>query len=312
MTTTLPEYTSSATAPATIDQTGVRPQFSVIVPCYNEEDALPDAILSLREVLCDEDSYELIVIDDGSSDQTGRLLQELEEMDPDLVVVRHEENRGYGAALKTGIRRASAPLIVITDADGTYPNERIGELVKLADRYDMVIGSRTANDVTYPLMRKIPKFFLKAYASWIAGRTIPDLNSGLRVFRKDLAERFLHMFSDGFSFTTTSTLAFMTNGYRVHYTPIGYAARIGKSKIKPIRDTLRFVQLIVRMGMYFAPLRVFTPIIIVLSLAFLGSLCYDIFALRNLTDKTILLLLFALNSTFFALLADMIDKRCSN
>ena len=131
----------------------------------------------------------------------------------------------------------------------------------------------------------------------------------MRIFRRDLAERFLHMLPDGFSFTTTIALAHLTNRYRVHYLPIGYKARRGKSKIQPIRDTIRFVQLIARVGMYFAPLRVLTPFIILMLIGFLLSLGYDVRVLRNLTDMTIMFLLFGMNSVLFALLVDMIDKR---
>lgn len=288
-------------------ESGVR--FSLIVPCYNEETALPDAIVSLRESLADEEDYELIVVDDGSTDRTTELLAELQETDTELVVLSHERNRGYGASLKTGIRHAQGDLIVITDADGTYPNQRIGELVQLADKSDMVVGARIADDAQYSKLRSIPKVFLKAYASWIANQSIPDLNSGLRVFRRELAEKFLHMLPDGFSFTTTITLAHLTNRYRVHFVPIGYSPRVGKSKIRPIRDTLQFVQLIARMGMYFAPLRVLSPFILMMAAGFLASISYDVFVLQNLTDKTVLLLLFSMNTAFFALLADMIDKR---
>ena len=289
--------------------TGTRPRFTVIVPVYNEEEALAEAIVELRRTLASEENYELIVVNDGSTDRSAEILSALSATDRELIVADHDSNSGYGSALKTGIRLAKADLIVITDADGTYPNARIGELVSLMDRYEMVVGSRTANDAEYPLIRKIPKLFLKAYASWIAGRDIPDLNSGMRVFRRDLAERFLHMLPDSFSFTTTITLAHLTNRYRVHFLPIGCKVRKGRSKIKPIRDTMRFVQLIARMGMYFAPLRVLSPFIILMLIAFLLSLGYDVLVLRNLTDKTIMFLLFGMTTALFALLADMIDKR---
>lgn len=289
-------------------QRETRARFSLIVPCFNEEAALPDTILKLKTEI-GHSEFELILVNDGSTDGTGEALSRIQEEHGDVIVLSHEQNRGYGAALKTGIRSATSDLIVITDADGTYPNERIPELVGLAERFDMVVGSRTGEDVQYSRIRKIPKFFLKAYASWIAARHIPDLNSGLRVFRKKVAEQYLHMFSDGFSFTTTSTLAFMTNGYTVHYEPISFSARIGRSKIKPIRDTLQFAQLIARMGMYFAPLRVFSPFILISGVMFFASLTYDLFVIHDLTDKTVILLMIVMNTTFFALIADMIDKR---
>ena len=282
---------------------------TVVVPCYNEEDALPSAIVEIQRRISRHDGWELVLVDDGSSDRTAELLAPLAEGHPATVVVSHDRNLGYGAALKTGIRAASHDLIVIADADGTYPIDRIEELVALTARNDMVVGSRTGEGVTYPFIRRVPKFFLTAYASWLAGRPIPDLNSGFRAFRREQMERFFPVLSDKFSFTSTSTLAYMTNGLRVHYLPTGYTERLGSSKIAPIRDTLRFSQLILRLGMYFAPLRVFSPIIVILTLVFLASLCYDVFVLANLTDKTVIFLMFAMNTTFFALLADMIDKR---
>lgn len=285
-------------------------QFTVILPCYNEEGAILDTISSLLDTLKDSGHYELIVVNDGSTDASLRILQEAAQKYPALRVINHTRNRGYGAALKTGIRRARADLIVITDADGTYPNERIPELLEIAKDADMVVGARTAiGEVNYPFIRKIPKWFMIRYASWLAGQNIPDMNSGMRVFHKNVAEKFLNILPDSFSFTTTITLAMLTNYYNVRYVPIGYSSRIGKSKIKPIRDTLNFLQLIIRTGMYFAPLRVFSPIVVAMALAFLISLGYDAFYLRNLTDKTLIILMFTLNTALFALVADMIDKR---
>ncbi|MFC1572479.1 glycosyltransferase family 2 protein [Candidatus Eisenbacteria bacterium] len=283
--------------------------FSVVIPCFNKDRAIGLTVDQRRESLAASDSYEMIFVDDGSTDETVAILANLASKDKRIRVIRHERNRGYGAALKTGIRRAIGELIVITDADGSYPNERIPELVALSKDADMVVGARTAANVSYPLIRKIPKLFLKAHCTWLAGQPIPDMNSGLRVFRRDLAERFLNILPDGFSFTTTITLAMMTNHYEVRYIPIGYNPRIGKSKIRPIHDTLDFFLLILRTGTYFAPTRVFLPLAGILGLGFLASLCYDLFALSNLTDKTVLLLLFSMNTALFALLADMIDKR---
>lgn len=286
-------------------------EFTVIVPCYNEEKAILDTIVSLHACLKNMGNYEIIVVNDGSSDKTPAVLEAALQKYPVLRVVNHATNKGYGAALKTGIRRANSEMIVITDADGTYPNERLPELIQIAKETDMVVGARVnSEEVTYPLIRKIPKWFLVRYASWMAGQKIPDMNSGMRVFRKKIAERFINILPDGFSFTTTITLAMLTNHYDVRYVPIGYSARIGKSKIRPVHDTLNFIQLILRTGMYFAPLRVFAPIILLLGLGFSVSFAYDLYQ-GDLTEKTLLLLMFTLNSGMFALLADMIDKRNS-
>jgi glycosyltransferase involved in cell wall biosynthesis len=284
------------------------PDLTIVVPCYNEENAVANTVAELRRAL-PTTNYELILVNDGSTDRSAEIMKDIERTHERVRVIHHRRNRGYGAALKTAIRQARAEFIAITDADGTYPNERLPELLALAREADMVVGARTAADAEYPLVRKIPKAFLRFYASWIAGRNIPDLNSGMRVFRRSLAQRFLNILPDGFSFTSTITLAMLTNYHDVRYVPIAYASRVGRSKIHPIRDTVNFVQLIVRIGTYFAPLRVFFPIALVLFLLFGACLAYDTFVLRNLTDKTIMLLLFALNTGMFALLADMIDKR---
>ncbi len=286
------------------------PRFSVVVPCYNEEGAVAETIDELRAALGDVEGCELLMVNDGSSDRTGEILHELAAKPgyPVIRVIDHDRNLGYGAALKTGIRRSDAPLIVITDADGTYPNHRIPGLVEEAHDADMIVGSRTGPGVTYSKIRKIPKIFLRAWVSWIAGVNVPDMNSGLRVLRREVVLKFLKVLPDTFSFTTTITLCMLCNRYRVKYIPITYNARVGNSKIKPIRDTLRFTQLILRTGMYFAPLRVLMPFSVVLSLGFAASAAFDVYN-RDLTDKTIILLLFAMNTGLFALIADMIDKR---
>ena len=295
--------------------------FTVVVPCYNESGGIRQTIEHLHASLgaaANGDGhppldYRLLVVDDGSTDGSGGILDDLAAGDPLLDVHHHDFNQGYGAALKTGIRRAETDLIVITDADGTYPNEQIPHLVRLAGRAEMVVGARILpGGVTYPLIRKVPKVFLRAWASWLVGQPIPDLNSGMRVFRRRTAERFIKMLPDTFSFTTTITMCLMRNRHVVRFEPIGYTARIGKSKIKPVRDTLRFLQLILRTGMYFAPMRVLSPVILALGAAAVASFAYDVVTRDNIADKTVLLSLFTLNTAMFGLLADMIDKRSAS
>ncbi|HBK65019.1 MAG TPA: glycosyltransferase family 2 protein, partial [Cyanobacteria bacterium UBA11166] len=263
------------------------PAFSIILPVYNEEKGVALTINDIQKNLnfsgCE---YEIIAVNDGSTDKTGEILRSLK----DIRVIEHPKNRGYGAALKTGIRQAKYPLIAITDGDGTYPNERIPQLVALTKNSDMVVGARIGANVNYSNLRKIPKWFLIRFAEWIANSRIPDLNSGMRVFQKSLVERFLKILPDTFSFTTTITVAMLINGYVVHYEPIDFHHRKGKSKIKPIRDTLRFVQLILRTGVYFAPLRVFMPIAGVFFAGFLFTFIQDIFVREDLTERSIILL----------------------
>lgn len=302
--------TEPAASPHSAAAPAVLPPFSLVVPCYNEEGAIRETVEQLAAALDSAGSeYELMVVDDGSNDGTAAILQDLARRHPRLRILEHERNRGYGAALKTGIIAARFNLIAITDADGTYPHDCLPDLVAAAAENDMVVGARVGPDVQYSKFRAVPKLFLRYWASWLAGRNIPDINSGMRVFRKDVVTRFLRILPDTFSFTTTITLAMLTNYYRVAYVPIGYSARIGKSKIRPFSDTLRVIVLLVRTGTYFAPLRLLAPVVAILAVLSFASLAYDIFVLRNLTDKTVILFLFAMNTGMFALLADMIDKR---
>ncbi|MEM6611657.1 MAG: glycosyltransferase family 2 protein [Cyanobacteria bacterium P01_C01_bin.72] len=281
------------------------PTFSLVIPVYNEEEIIAATVEHLHQILQPNYEYEIIVVNDGSTDSTSQVLASL----TDITLIEHNYNRGYGAALKTGIRQAQYPLIVITDADGTYPNERIPDLLHLSRKADMVVGSRTGENVTYSTLRKIPKWFLVRFAQWVTKTKIPDLNSGLRVFHRDILVKFVPVLPNTFSFTTTITIAMLTNNYIVHYEPIDYFHRVGKSKIKPIRDTLRFVQLILRMGVYFAPLRIFLPVAGLFALGCIGSLCNDLFIEQDLTESTLILFVAAIQFGMFALLADMIDRR---
>lgn len=292
-----------------LENTDKSAKFSLIIPVYNEDQEIAATLDHLVQILESfPTDYEIIAVNDGSSDQTASILDEYRDH-PIIRVIHHSRNRGYGAALKTGIRHAKYPLIAITDADGTYPNERLPDLISLSQEADMVVGARIGADVRYSNIRKIPKWFLVRFAQWVTKSRIPDLNSGMRVFHKDIVERFLSILPDTFSFTTTITIAMLTNNYIVHYEPINYYHRVGRSKIKPIRDTLRFLQLILRMGVYFAPMRIFFPVSLIFLIGFGISAFQDIFIRHDLTETTLIMFVAATQIGMFALLADMIDKR---
>ena len=288
---------------------------SIIIPCYNEKHAIRETIECIWAVIRKSDikNVEIIAVNDGSTDGSEHVLNALaaESQAGELIVIHHNRNQGYGAALKTGIRRSQSDYICITDADGTYPNERIPELIRkiTSNDLDMVVGARIGENVDYSKIRSIPKMILVPWVSFLCGTEVPDMNSGLRIFRRDRSLNFLKLLPDGFSFTTTITICLLRNRYAVEFIPISYTKRIGKSHIKPIRDTLRFTQLILRTGMYFAPMRLLAPLIALLAALFTISGIYDLTALNNLTDKTVLLGFASLNVFLFALLADMIDKR---
>lgn len=229
---------------------------TVLIPAFNEERGIARVIDWIRAALETSDlEYELLVVDDGSADRTAELAQAA-----GARVLRHPGNRGYGEALKTGIRHAAHEWVAIIDADGSYPAEQLPELAARLVAADMVVGARTKAGAAIPLIRRPAKKFLTWLAAYLTDANIPDLNSGLRIFRRSLALEFIHILPSGFSFTTTITMAALNNGYVVEYVPVDYLQREGRSKIRPIRDTLNFVMLILRMTLLFRPLKIFIPI----------------------------------------------------
>jgi glycosyltransferase involved in cell wall biosynthesis len=237
---------------------------SLIIPVYNEVKAIQNTIENLDKLKQNLKNFEfeIIIVNDGSNDGTEKYLQQYKKKSENVFIINHRNNRGYGAALKTGINASKHNYIAITDADGTYPNNKIPEFfqIVLEKSCDMIVGARTGKEVKIPLIRKPAKWILNLIANHLTGIKIPDINSGFRIMKKNVVKRFFNILPDGFSFTTTITLAMLTNGFHVEYIPINYNARTGQSKIRPVYDTLNFLQLIIRTSMYFEPLRVFVPL----------------------------------------------------
>lgn len=275
---------------------------SVVVPAYNEEKGVAEALRDLRRVL-DRSGlvYEVLVVDDGSTDATSEIARR-----EGATVVTQPENRGYGAALKAGIRRAKYDAVVITDADGTYPPDTIPKLVEGLRDYDMVVGARVGENVAIPAVRRPAKWFLGRLASYLAGRPIPDLNSGLRAMRRDLVQRYEHILPPGFSFTTTITLAALCRDHLVRYETIDYHARLGDSKIRP-RHAFDFLLLIVRTIVYFNPLKVFLPLGAFFFAAGLAKGVYDV-VIGNLSESAIFAFLAAGLVWAVGLLSDQISR----
>lgn len=275
---------------------------SIVIPAFNEEGAIVSGIREIREVMDPSGyEYEIIVVDDGSEDKTAELARA-----EGVNLIERPENQGYGAALKAGIRRTAHDVIVITDADGTYPAKYIPDLVGQLGMYDMVVGARTGENVAAPLVRKPAKWVLRKLASYLAGRHIPDLNSGLRVMRKSLIARFVHLLPSGFSFTTTITLAALCSGSLVKYIPIDYHARIGKSKIRPTH-AFDFTLLIIRTIVYFNPLKVFIPLGALFFLGGMSKFFYDLY-IGNLSETAVLGFIGAAILWAVGLLSDQIAK----
>jgi len=271
---------------------------SVVIPAYNEAAHVAAQVRAVRDVMeLTGWDFEIIVVDDGSTDGTA-----LRALETGVRVLQNRRNRGYGASLKRGIAAAAFPWILITDADGTYPPSAIPQLLAAAPENEMVVGARTGANVAIPLSRRPAKWVLGKLASYLAGRTLPDINSGLRLMRKDLVERYQHLLPSGFSFTTTITLASTCNDYQVEYIPIDYLARLGSSKIKP-RHAYEFLLLIIRTVIYFNPLKIFLPFGAFLAMIGMGKLVYDIYK-DNLSETVVLMFLAALIVWAVGLMAD--------
>lgn len=280
---------------------------SIVVPVYNEEGGISSLVEQLLAGMPRVGApFELVVVDDGSTDRTReKLLPHAEK----VRVVAHEENRGYGAALKSGIHAARYPVVLIIDADGTYPTEEIPRLLgELREGVEMVVGARTGPDVAVPMVRKPAKWLLKRLAEYLSERRIPDLNSGLRAFRRETALRYLHILPNRFSFTTTITLAFLSDGLGIRFIPINYHKRIGRSKVGP-SEALNFLILIIRTITYFNPLRIFLPASLFFLLLTVGRLTYDVFIQENLTDSSIILFVGTFLTAAIGILADLIVRR---
>jgi glycosyltransferase involved in cell wall biosynthesis len=277
---------------------------SVVIPAFNEELSVRETVVELRKLFDVTDiSAEIIVVDDGSKDKTAR-----EARAAGARVIQHRSNRGYGASLKSGIIAASNDIIGITDADGTYPAKYFPEMLAELESADMVVGSRTGADVHIPLSRMPAKWFLRVMANYVANTKIPDLNSGLRVFRRDVAVQYFAILSDQFSFTTTITLALLCDKYAVTYLPIDYRRRQGKSKIVPW-DAGSFAILIFRVAMLFRPLRVFIPLAIFCIGYGVVKTGFDMTHDPNISASAILAFVSALIMVLTGMLGDAVATR---
>lgn len=282
-------------------------KITVLLPAYNEEQSIHSTIEQIKSVMsATKLQYELIVVNDGSTDSTKSIL----EKEEGIILLSNPYNLGYGASLKKGIKVAKFPWILMIDADGTYPIKEIPDLIRYMGDYDMVVGARTGKNVYVPFMRRPAKFILTTLAKFLTRKKIPDLNSGMRLFKKEIAMEFFNLFPSGFSFTTTITLACLTNDYTVKFVPIDYLKRKGKSTIHPINDFVNFNKIIFKIVFYFEPSKFFLwpGFFLIFIGVFYGF--YQVFTSfpRNLGQFPVMLFLSGLQIAFLGLIAELIVK----
>jgi polyisoprenyl-phosphate glycosyltransferase len=297
--------TASAPSPPP-DQTG--PDVSVVLPCYNERNHVEQEVKRIRAALeAAGMSYELICVDDGSTDGTREVLASI----PAIRTILFPRNQGSGTARRIGTQEARGRVVVWTDADMTYPNELIPDLVRELDEgYDQVVGARKTEAGTYKFFRVPAKWAIRRLAAYLTNTPIPDLNSGLRAFKRDVAKPYLRLLPPGFSCVTTITLAFLSNGHPIKYVPIDYFKRAGSSKFHPFKDAYNYIIQVLRMVMYFNPLRVLMPVALTLLGGTFVKLVWDLVAHPfRVATNTVLLGVTGLVIACLALLADLVVRR---
>ncbi len=282
---------------------------TVLLPAYNEELAIEAVLAEVVEALASEETrYEIVVVDDGSTDRTVELAEQFAEncWQCPVRVIHGVENRGAGAARKIGIREARGDVVMMLDADGSYPAAAIPTLLSYFPRYDQVNGARTSEQGTMPWLRRPTKWFIRRLACYLTGHRIPDLNTGLKAFKREEMLRWLWVVPDGFSCVTTMTLAFLTNGLLVKYVPVEYRRRIGRSKFHPVKDTLAYLGTVVRIVLYFRPLKVFLPAAAAMIVGGVAKSWWSFVATGSMQESDIVVLTAGLMTTMLGLLAEVI------
>ncbi len=277
---------------------------TVVLPVYNESGHLEKEIFRVRESMdASSYSYEILVVDDGSTDGSGEILRGIDG----IRLLQFAHNRGSGSARKYGTLAARGRIVVWTDVDMSYPNDQIPALLDELDHYDQVVGARRTEEGTIRLLRRPAKWFIRKLATYLSGTNIPDLNSGFRAFRRDVAMQFLYLLPTGFSCVTTITMTFLSNGYSVRYVPIDYFPRAGESKFHWWKDTRRYLLQVVRMVLSYSPLKVLMPPAILLGLVGTGKLVFDLFDKDfRIGTNTIVILGAAIALALLAMLADLL------
>jgi glycosyltransferase involved in cell wall biosynthesis len=314
-TTRLPS-TAPAASPAE-DAAEQDPYVTIVLPCHNEQGHVVTEVARICAAMdASEYDYELVAYDDASTDETLARLQEAAPQFPNLRIVHFRRNGGSGTVRRIGTQEARGQIVVWTDADMTYPNERIPELVAMLEKdpdLDQVVGARTSEEGTHKLLRVPAKWFIRKVAERLTNCEIPDLNSGLRAFKREVALPYLRLLPPGFSCVTTITIAFLSNQHDVRYVPIEYAKRAGTSKFHFVRDAYRYILQVLRMVMYFNPLKVLMPIALaLLGLGVLKGIFDIVVHPLHIADDTVLIFVSGLIIFTLALLADLIVRSRSS
>jgi glycosyltransferase involved in cell wall biosynthesis len=271
---------------------------SIVIPAYNEADVIGEVVASLARSAA---WHEIIVVDDGSGDGTSARASAA-----GATVVTHPYNKGNGAAVKSGIRRATGEFVLIIDGDGQHPPDDARRLTARLGEYDLVIGARAAATQA-TVARRIGNGALNWLASYLTGRHIPDLTSGFRGARRACLREFIHLLPNGFSTPTTTTLAFIKAGYNVAFEPIEARERIGQSKIRLASDGAKFFMIIVKIVTIFSPMRVFLPLAGVSVAAGLGYGIWNVAAHARIPNGAVLLILFGVMVFLVGLVSEQIS-----
>lgn len=276
------------------------PPYTIIIPAFNESQVIEKVISSLAKP---QGCVEIILVNDGSTDDTGKIAAQM-----GVRVLNHAVNKGYGAALKTGILAATTSFIVLYDGDGQHRVEDLLKIIGKMPDYDMVVGARD-NKSHKPTLRKPGKYLLRLIVNMLSKRQIPDFNSGLRAFNRSIILRYLHLMPEGFSFSTTSTVALNNMNYRVGYVPITVNAREGrKSSVRFFKDGFKTLLLIINLTVLFAPLRIFIPSAIFLMFAsILYFILYSSFIRVHITASMTMLFLSGIIIFFMGILCEQIS-----
>jgi glycosyltransferase involved in cell wall biosynthesis len=284
-------------------------KLTVLLPAFNEELAIGRVLGEVVDALAEiELASEIVVVDDASTDRTVEIAEQFAAdcWQCPVRVIRCLENRGAGAARKVGVRQARGEIVVMLDADGSYPAECIREIVSHFPAYDQVNGARTSEQGTLPWLRRPAKWFIRRLACYLTGCRIPDLNTGLKAFKRDAMLPWLWVVPNGFSCVTTMTLAFLTNGYAVKYVSVPYRPRIGKSKFHPIKDTWAYLATVLRMVLYFRPLKIFLPLAGLLMVGGVLKSLWSFHATGSMQESDIVVFVAGFMTAMLGLLAEVI------